>query len=627
MGVANHVFRRGAVYIWRRRIPNRLVTRGTFQISLRTRDPEVARQIAAVVTAESASIFKDMESKRLTPAEARALFDRVVREESARLANPNTTLSDLREAPARGGLPARYAAEVYALALLRALRGDQADPGEDAFFAGLLAQDGTEARDLAARHLHEEAHAYAAPLLDAADRPFAERVVASAMRRAEGVADEELLAAYRVILTARASAYQPERGLTIKSAAEIRAEDDLDQITPKIPAAWFDDAAAQAEVVAARPAKPAETADTADAADHPDPDIFAVVQRVNEQQRDDGINPAQQQQTRQTAKLFSELTGVTDLRQLRQRHLSAFSDQLRKLPRSYGKSVKDRDRPITDIIADAATLPADKRGLSAGTTNRHLSIIRRIVNRAGSEGIELDRYLDFTILRRKDSRRARDRRDTLTLDEVRQLFRHPVFRGSKTSARRRTPGKLIVRDALYWLPILAAYTGARREELAAMEAGDVSQIDGIWCLALVPNDNRGSLKNLPSVRVVPIHSRIIALGFLDYVQSVPQGGNLFPELKRKSPNAGLGEHVAHLIAKIFEDQYGSTRGNKSFHSFRHYVTDMLRDAVPAIPKHVRVDVLGHAGEDIEDETYGSTTPLAVMQAAIEALPDIFAAER
>lgn len=51
MGIANHVYRRGATYVWRRRMPGEKDGGAVMQVSLRTRDPETARHLAAIVTA------------------------------------------------------------------------------------------------------------------------------------------------------------------------------------------------------------------------------------------------------------------------------------------------------------------------------------------------------------------------------------------------------------------------------------------------------------------------------------------------------------------------------------------------------------------------------------------------
>lgn len=396
MGVANHVYRRGMTYVWRRRLPAGVDRDKCLQITLGTRDPEAARRIAAVVTAHSGVIFDDMVQKRLTPAEARGLFNRVVREETAKLANPHTTLSHIRSAQGRLPLLSRLAPEVYAHAWLRALRHGQSDAEEAAFLARLEREEDRADHHAAIMHLNEEAGAHAAPFLHASERAFAEAQVAEAMRRAEPVSDDELLAAYRVILTARAAALAPERGLTIRSASEIGPADDLDPTAPRIPRSWFEDEAGPGKGIGAEKVAPPPALHEDDAAEINDTSVLAVAERVIDFQRDEGIKPAQQQQTRQTAALFIALTGVTDLRKLRQRHLAEFTDLLRKLPTSYGKSPKDRARPIKTIIAEAAKLPADKRGLSVATTNRHLPIIKRIVTRAGSEGIEVDRSLIST---------------------------------------------------------------------------------------------------------------------------------------------------------------------------------------------------------------------------------------
>lgn len=170
-------------------------------------------------------------------------------------------------------------------------------------------------------HLHEEAAAHAGPLLRESDRPFAEDAVDQALRRGGGVDEDQLIAAFRVILAARAAALAPERGLSIRSASDIRPADDLDPSAPMIPREWFDDAAPEPASAAGTNTLEVSTTDDALVAE-----IMAVAERVIDLQNDEGISPAQQQQTRQSAALFRELTGVTDLRDLRQRHLALFAD-------------------------------------------------------------------------------------------------------------------------------------------------------------------------------------------------------------------------------------------------------------------------------------------------------------
>lgn len=71
MGLQNHTFRRGATYVWRRRLPTRLGA-GIIQISLRTNDPLIARRLSVIVNAETVRIFDVMQAKGLTKSEGKS---------------------------------------------------------------------------------------------------------------------------------------------------------------------------------------------------------------------------------------------------------------------------------------------------------------------------------------------------------------------------------------------------------------------------------------------------------------------------------------------------------------------------------------------------------------------------
>ena len=72
----------------------------------------------------------------------------------------------------------------------------------------------------------------------------------------------------------------------------------------------------------------------------------------------------------------------------------------------------------------------------------------------------------------------------------------------------------------FWLPLILLHTGARREEIANLALADIRQEEGIHFFDVTPDLERGRrLKNKSSKRRVPIHSHLIKLGFLDYVES------------------------------------------------------------------------------------------------------------
>lgn len=87
-----------------------------------------------------------------------------------------------------------------------------------------------------------------------------------------------------------------------------------------------------------------------------------------------------------------------------------------------------------------------------------------------------------------------------------------VFGGLRAAATK------IDREGYYWVAVLALYSGARLDEIAGLRLFDVRQTESIWCLHINESGGR-SLKNAFSARVVPIHSRVLALGFMDYFKA------------------------------------------------------------------------------------------------------------
>jgi integrase len=111
----------------------------------------------------------------------------------------------------------------------------------------------------------------------------------------------------------------------------------------------------------------------------------------------------------------------------------------------------------------------------------------------------------------------------------------------------------------------------------------------------------GSLKNKHSVRAVPIHQQLIAVGFLDFAAT---------QRKVRSAEAWLLPEVAPSTAGVsafskwfgrYIGAHGVTDPNKVFHSFRHNFTDALRAAVTG---DVSRALLGHAQEGVHGR-YGA----------------------
>lgn len=117
------------------------------------------------------------------------------------------------------------------------------------------------------------------------------------------------------------------------------------------------------------------------------------------------------------------------------------------------------------------------------------------------------------------------KRDAFTAEELKTLFRSPMYTGHSSITRRDVTGLAVVKDFKYWFPLIGLHTGMRVEEIAKLRTEDVRQEDGVWCFDIK------KAKTKAGERLVPIHPRLIALGFLSHVKSVKHE-RLWPDLPK-----------------------------------------------------------------------------------------------
>jgi integrase len=172
-----------------------------------------------------------------------------------------------------------------------------------------------------------------------------------------------------------------------------------------------------------------------------------------------------------------------------------------------------------------------------------------------------------------------------------------------------------------WVPWLAAFTGARCDELCGAMVADVRVEDGINTIRIdVANrEEGGSVKNSASIRSVPLHPALIDEGFLKYVASLPKDSPLFPKVTpdRFGKRGGNGSKT---IGRWVRDKVGITDKRKApNHSWRHRFADQCRKA--GIPRELRFAIEGHAMSDVGDGYGSDGYPLIVLSTAIAKLPN------
>lgn len=143
---------------------------------------------------------------------------------------------------------------------------------------------------------------------------------------------------------------------------------------------------------------------------------------------------------------------------------------------------------------------------------------------------------------------------------------------------------------LYWLPLLAAYTGARKAELLYLSGGAVLKCPatGLWYFDFqIERNPEGvavrSLKSPNSARRTPIHSEIIQAGFLDFAKQFADHQLIFWPGKSINDSDINNEDIRYftertssaLTDKILKAAGVHAKRIKTFHSFRHTVINHL----------------------------------------------------
>lgn len=92
------------------------------------------------------------------------------------------------------------------------------------------------------------------------------------------------------------------------------------------------------------------------------------------------------------------------------------------------------------------------------------------------------------------------------------------------------PSGHVRKDSHKWGMLLGMFTGARLNEICQLDIADV-QLDGdTWFLNITDEgDDNKRVKTKAGRRKVPLHSELIRLGFLDFVESRRKGVRLFPD--------------------------------------------------------------------------------------------------
>lgn len=181
---------------------------------------------------------------------------------------------------------------------------------------------------------------------------------------------------------------------------------------------------------------------------------------------------------------------------------------------------------------------------------------------------------------------------------VRSGYTDPELKLFDSWAKEQEPWRMFI-------AMIGRYHGLRSNEACQLYSDDIEHVNGVWCFNVRATREDQSLKTEASQRLVPIHSKLLGAGFLDFVAS-RKGGRLFKDLPYRN----------HCYSHLFGQWFSRNRPvNKDYHSLRHTVASKLKAA--GIPLQYAAAILGHTNKAISYDRYGGDVPLNKLQEALE----------
>jgi integrase len=305
---------------------------------------------------------------------------------------------------------------------------------------------------------------------------------------------------------------------------------------------------------------------------------------------------------------FMQITGDVSVASLKHEELNSLKKKLSALPPNINKAKALRGKTIDEILA--MKLPAQ----SARNVQKKWQRLQSFLDWAEGQGLVEKNYA-----KGKKPKAPTSSREKFSDDDLGRLFESSHY----ADALYKEPFQ-------YWVPLIAAFTGARLEEISQLHLADLKRDTEtqIWCFDITEDVDEGAgattqkkLKNQASVRACPVHSRLLAAGLIEYADDLRRRGydRLFPELS-VSVYGKTGDRASEFFT-TYRRECGvgsmSGRSSKVFHSFRHTMNARLQRA--NVAQEVREALIGHTPQSTNVRVYGDKQFLGRLHDDLERL--------
>ena len=302
-------------------------------------------------------------------------------------------------------------------------------------------------------------------------------------------------------------------------------------------------------------------------------------------------------QDRKPVDEFASFVGTDrSLRSIQPSDVREWRNLQTSLPITYGKRNEFKGMPLRQIAAIAKE--RGMKTLDLVTVNKKLSAVSALFSWAKREGYVEDNPVTGLFYQVDKQKNARP---PFTVEQLNIILRSPLFTGFLEDGKEFKKGDVQARGWRFWLPLVCLFTGARLGEIAQLRLEDVRQDGDVHYIEIKHDEQKGQSTKNKKNRISPLHSTLIAIGFIEYVRSQKERAKedgdqrLFPELKKNERGQSGKES---RFWRVYLERIGLKEAGDGFgsHSFRHGLTDQLRLA-GYFDQDIAV-VLGHSQKTV-----------------------------
>ncbi len=276
-----------------------------------------------------------------------------------------------------------------------------------------------------------------------------------------------------------------------------------------------------------------------------------------------------------SVKLFIENIGDLSISQITKDHVNAFKTALDKLTHKHGGQVSS---------------------LTNEVKQDYLNKCGAVINDFCGENPFKAKILRY----KKTDKIPFSSNELFSNEELRTMFSHPLFVEGEMSHPYQ-----------YWTPLIALYTGCRENEIAQLHVKDVKLEGDIYYLDINDKEELKSVKTSLSRRKVPIHPKLIELGFIEFTELLKKPPYKWIDKDGyyrffKGLNYVKGHGYRKNLSYWFNGEYKNGKwtgfkhqfgfdipkgSKKNFHGFRHICATSLQEA--EVSREISYSITGH----------------------------------